>query len=380
VVRDRGDGEVSYRFVGIADLHLGNTLPYARRVDGLATDRLLDGVGVLDQAGQYAAAHRIRDVWSVGDLLDKRLVDAPTGDRSTAAVARLVDHYGLNLHLVPGNHESADAGGLAYCLESWTALRPGKLFVYGTGAQVYPDDGLCFATLPYKPDRVAAERVRELRDRASREPDLAVLLLHQSIKGGRAGNWVCKHGIEAADVEGFAAVFAGHFHTHQAITPTMQFLGAGMQHNFGDAGEKRGFWDITIHDNGKIEQKLVEAAAPQFFSVDWADFDAADDAGADLVPANAYVEVRYKGTRAQLAQMKPDVEAACAGLLKAGARYVKPLPVTIAEKRERAQLAQEGKFTWPSAVAGYLDACDLNGLERARLEEIATTALAEAAK
>jgi DNA repair exonuclease SbcCD nuclease subunit len=334
----------------------------------------------LTRLGQYGADNGIRDVWSVGDLLDKRLLDAPTVKLSAAAAARLVDEYGLNVHLVPGNHESADAGGLAYCLEGWSDLRPGSLRVHGDDQQIEVEPGLCFFTQPYKPDRVAAERVRELRDRAGRCSDVSVLLLHQSIKGGRAGSWVCKHGIEAADVEGFDAVFAGHFHTHQDITPTMQFLGAGMQHNFGDAGEQRGFWDITIHDDGRVEQKLVEADAPRFFSVDWDGVENADTAGADLVPANAYVELRYKGTRAQLAQLKPDVEALCGQLLKAGARSVKPLAVTIAEKRERAQLAQDGKFTWPSAVAGYLDACDLQGLERARLEEIATTALAEAMK
>lgn len=366
---------MSYRALMIADLHLGNTLPYAQRVDGLVTDRLLDGVAVLEQLGQYAAENDITDVYSVGDLQDKRLVDAPTAKLATAAAARLVDEYLLRLHLIPGNHESADAGGLAYCLEGWNQLRPGSLFVYGDGAVIEPKHGPRLWTLPYKPDRIAAERVRMMSANAALRGGVNVALLHQSIKGGKAGSWVCPHGIDPTDVEGFAAVFAGHFHTHQDVTSTMQFLGAGMQHTFADLGEQRGFWDVTIEDDGTVKQTLVEARAPRFYSADWQDID-------EDPPTGSYVEIRYRGTRAQLAQLKPDVDAYCAELLKNGARWVKPVPVIVAEKKERAAIARDagGRVTWPSAVAGYLDACNLEGLERARLEEIANNALAEAMK
>ena len=62
-------------------------------------------------------------------------------------------------------------------------------------------------------------------------------------------------------------VFSGHYHDHKTIG-NVTIPGAPMQHTWGDVGEKRGWLDVTIPDEGPLEITHVESDHPKF-GEDW---------------------------------------------------------------------------------------------------------------
>lgn len=374
---------MAYRALFLADLHISNSLPYARRREEKSpiTDRLVDTLNLLDEVADYAKANKISTVYVVGDLLDKRLLDAVTLKAAKEKlVDDLVDQRDLKVILVPGNHEAFDALGSAYTLEAFANLRPDHLKVWGPYATIeHITEGLQLAGLPYKPEDNTRETLRVLDNREG-----TVLLLHQSLAGGRAGDWVCPEGITEEDLAGFMFTIAGHFHTQQVLpSEAAMYLGAPVQHNFGDAGQERGFWDVVF--GKRVRANFVESNAPRFHTLKVGagdDWDAATS-GIQYVRENDYVQLDVVGTANQLKDSLPAAAEWCQQLQKTtGTRLAKVRPLLIAEKKTRLQLVdvESGKhiITWPAVVEGFLDGCDIDGLERRRLEELARAALQEA--
>lgn len=387
-----------HRSVWTADIHVSNTLPYAKRGvselppmlgTGLLlrdsyTDRLMDTLLVLERVFMYARENGIKLIWILGDLLDRRLLDAATLKAFTDVFLGLVDsgEEDERTIIVPGNHESHDASGSVYTVSALEHIRPNRVTVWnGTSELDLRDEfGLRFIGFPYKPDAVARDEVRRIRDETCADKG-AVLLLHQSLVGGKVGSWVNPEGIMPEDLEGFYSVLSGHFHTPQHVGAA-RYLGAPLQHNFGDSGEERGFWDITFKP-GDINAKLISSNAPAFHSLDWRD---EEERGKlyERIRIGDYVEVKLEGTDAEIKSERGAIDDFLRGSGWSSAiRLVKFRPIPLSDKKERSKAIAEavkssGKITWPSAVSGYLDHCDLTGLERARLEEIASAALAEA--
>lgn len=368
---------MSYRALFAADVHVGNTLPFARRVNaaGFAacSDRLLDTLDVLDQMAAYADANGIGDLWFIGDLLDKRLLDGATLKYAMEKILSIADR-GMRIRLIPGNHEAQDAAASMYTLRVFEGVRP-EIEVWDAESSAELG-GVWFRGVPYKPDEVARETVSRVRDSQNGAP--TVLLLHQSLVGGKVGTWVNPHGLNDTDLAGFLAVLAGHFHTPQAISiaPLRMYLGAPVQHNFGDAGEERGFWDMTFTTAG-VERTMVRTASPEFHKWDYKLMKTFTEPPPEFKRGD-YITMVIKGTPAELKSYTSEVERTLKAVKETfGARAAFPHWVKEAERKERAKVtAEDGKtLTWPAAVSGYIDACDVTGLSRSRLEALAAEAL-----
>lgn len=362
---------MSYRALYAADVHVGNTLPYARRdKTSPYTDRLIDSLSVLDQMADYAEANGITDIWYLGDLGDKRLMDGATFKALGSKLIELSDR-GLFQRAIPGNHEASDASGHMYTIRGFEGIRP-NIEIWDETTRCEPTPGLMFRGVPYKPDEVAREIVERIREEEANTP--TVLLLHQSLVGGKVGSWINPDGITPDDLDGFHSVLAGHFHTPQELSaaPLRMYLGAPLQHNFGDSGEQRGFWDITYTAKG-VKAKLIKTAMPEFRKCSW-------DKLPDDFKEGDYLQLETRGTATELKRIAAGVKEAAEAALARGARAVKVHPTTITERKTRAKVAEEGGkvLTWPEAVSGYVDACDVTGLSRAKLEAMAREALAEA--
>lgn len=379
-----------YRSLWTADLHTANTLPFAKRgedetwikVAGLNiresyTDRLVDTLGVLFRMFQYARDNGITTIWILGDLIDRRLLDAATLKAFIDVFLSLVDEGEEQIIIIPGNHESYDASGSVYTVSALEHIRPDRVHVWSKTEELDLRDtaGVRFVGTPYKPDEVARDEVRRIRDTGT--PEDTVLLLHQSLVGGKVGSWVSPDGIMPDDLAGFYSVLSGHFHTPQLVGGA-RYLGAPLQHNFGDTGEERGWWDITFKPK-LVDAKLIPSEAPRFHSVNWL---AIGDEPVAIAPGD-YLEVKMEGTDAEIKSERSAIDDYLARVKAGGARMVKFRPIILTDKKERskaiaAAVGTDGKITWPSAVSGYLDHCDLTGLVRGRLEAIAKAALAEA--
>lgn len=372
---------MSYRALFVADVHAGNQLPWAvKDPSSLITDRLLDIMDVLTQMTTYANEHMIIDVWILGDLIDKRLVDAATLKLVTA---KLMDMkaQGLVVRLVPGNHEAGDAVGRHFTLDAFHDM---GFWVAGIDdatdqiSVIHPLPGFEVVAMPYLP----AHRAMQIAE-AGR--DFNLMLLHQTIKGGMVGGWVSPDGLEPEALVATAnQVFSGHFHSPQSIIDRVHYMGAPVQHSFADEGDQRGFWDVSWHGKKCVRKMVSVAGAPVFNSLRWitSGQDAGDLPSLNEIGAKSYVNLHVTGTEASVNKQWITAEEWCAKARQRGARLVRPVrAVTTEPNKVRIKLGEgDERPTWDTILSRYLDAADCSGLNRQTLEQLGKEFMADADK
>lgn len=359
---------MSYRALWTGDLHASNSLPYAAKGAQLVTDRLLDVVSVLDAMVSHAKQHDISDIWILGDLLDRRLLDAITlklvMERLDVMLAR-----DIHVRLLPGNHEAYDASCHHYTVEAFQSI---GVEVFSEPSIIDVKDGPRFLAVPYLPEARAIEAFNDFEGKKEE----TVLLLHQTIRGGKIGDWAISEGIDPALLKQYHTTLSGHFHTPQKVVSGVHYLGAPLQHNFGDMGESRGFWDILFGDKIATAMEKVATDTPAFFETDW----PLSAEIKDQLKANpgCYFRVKVRGTPAALKKLVPEAEAECQRLLHEGARMAKVEPIMEAEAKTRLAVSEGGARSWPKLVDGYIDVCDVSGLAMERLRALGAELLSEA--
>lgn len=362
---------MSFRALFTADVHCHNSLPYAvRDPETLISDRLQDTLSVLDQMGTYAREHDIPDIFILGDLLDKRLVDAVTLKMVAAKLSGLNEER--RVRLVPGNHEAYDGQARHFALD---VFREMDIWVASPGPdgdvgfQVKSAD-LQFVALPYGPTDRALEVIRMIGQGS--DPQHTILLLHHSLKGGRVGEWVCPEGIDQEILHPFAAVLAGHFHTSQNLYDDVYYLGAPLQHNFGDRGEERGFWDVTFDGGAMTKMELVPVTAPRFHELEFASCAPEFES-----PGPDYFRVRVVASESDMKLRMRQATELCHELKRAGARYANPVPHALKEPaKNRLKVGPE--LGWSAVVHSWMTACSVHTMERPRLEDLGLSLIAEA--
>lgn len=108
--------------------------------------------------------------------------------------------------------------------------------------------------------------------------DFNICLFHATVIGSQYANGaLAENGLSSALFnDDYDLVIGGDNHHHQRLVKTnggrAWHVGAPMQHNWGDAGEKRGFVLFTIEkdddDNVTVDAQHIESSAPKFMKVD----------------------------------------------------------------------------------------------------------------
>lgn len=365
-----------YKALFTADIHASNSLPFAQRdPHSMISDRLKDTISVLDEMRKFAVVSGVEHIWVLGDLVDKRIIDAVTLKSVTAALKQMLDD-GLRIFLLPGNHEACDAKARHSILDAYSSM---GITVFAAPewlatASFKPDrlpSGMCFGALPFQPDDVVAAVLDSWSGAARSEP--FVVMLHQSIIGGRIGSWVCPEGIDQELLEPFSTTLAGHFHSPQKLCNGVYYLGAPLQHNFADSGDERGFWSISIDDNGYVKSDMIPTSLPKFHDVKFT-----PKTGITGVGFGDYFRIRVCGSDGEVRKKMPQAEELCQSLLKNGARYAKAIPHPDSAVNERkARIASEN-CSLQAMVANYIDVCDTAGLSRGKLESLGRELVSEA--
>jgi hypothetical protein len=365
---------MSYRALFTADVHLCNTLPFAvRDPDTLITDRLRDVLDVLDQMCAYACEEGISDVWIVGDLLDKRLVDAVTLKLVADALAgpsSLAGHH--NVWISPGNHEAHDADCRHYAVDALGHLHQPITVIGGEGSWVEPVSGFRIYAMPYLPP---ARAHRTLDGLGAETADL--LLIHQTVRGACVGGWQSPDGLDPAQLLDISKhVLAGHFHSPQDIradghSAPMSYLGAPLQHHFADVGDSRGFWDFTFTSDGRLGRKVPIDGAPRFHSLQWIVGGEPPDVSA--ISQKDYVDLRISGSRAKVDKFWKEAQSWADKLaVERATRMIKLTPDTDVEPAKRRIVLGDGERpSWEQIVGRYLAVADCMDLDRKRLADLA---------
>lgn len=195
-----------------------------------------------------------------GDLFHKRgsiepEVFNPVHDTIRAILAR-----GVKIVAIPGNHDlaSKETTEIGNAMQSLGSL-PG----FRVETDGMPIDGMDVVMLPWH------ATVSGLRDQiedvvnaigASREE--TDLIIHAPVNGVLLG--IPDHGFDAKELAGFGfrRVFAGHYHNHKEVAPSVWSIGALTHQTYSDIGTKAGF--LLVHPD-RVDYRA--SRAPSFVEV-----------------------------------------------------------------------------------------------------------------
>lgn len=347
---------MSYRAIFVADVHMSNALPYSMPTENGKTDRLEDQLRLWEHIRNTADEYEVDDVWLLGDLYDKSRVDPVT----LAETAKSLKGF-KTVYLLPGNHDAASLKGERFAVEAFGVLNNSCQVIgmdnskHGYPAPTLIRPKLCFWPLAYMPvaeTRSILEKIRGKLDTKITN----VLLFHNSVIGAKHLGWVCDDGIDPDElVDGFDWVLSGHFHDHQQFGPEDEgmYLGAPMQHHYGDAGRSAGYWLIEFKDNGERIDKFIDPGLPQFHVYTNLDTKAMKAKRGD------YVRIEVNATHSDWVSLKKKAEETCQRLTADGVRasfHHKPI---YHHKTRLKKTEGKAKLSLEDSVDQYVDATDV---------------------
>lgn len=180
------------------------------------------------------------DAACLGDLLHFRYKIDARVQNLVADEFRRWAAAGINLRILPGNHDQYDLGG-RNALELFGHLPNVKVYSMPT----WDRDGLW---IPYRKDPAAV--VAALMTPCTlpgKQP--YVLFLHHGIRGAAMNdNMVDAEGISLESFgAGWTTILCGHYHKHQRVGPKLWYIGSPWQTTVQEAGSPKGFcvWNGT---------------------------------------------------------------------------------------------------------------------------------------
>lgn len=291
--------EVTYIMTG--DVHLSNRLPYAQPSKNGRTDRFDDQLKLLKRIESKARKFNASGLIINGDLFDKAMLDPVTLAESTHALARIAAQ--LAIYVLPGNHDAASVRGGRFNVEALAAIEGVTVLTDGYIIGVEP--WLRIHACPYGPLELNMASVARMRAELSKDAH-NVLLFHNSVIGCKHLAWLCDDGVDGDELcEGWDEVISGHFHTRQKFGGCGRYLGAPMQHHFGDTGERRGFYAVTFKQGEETRYKFISSRTPEFHKVrGYQPSDVPDD-----VAEGDYVKLIVECTPSDWKMIEPEARA-----------------------------------------------------------------------
>lgn len=357
------------RFGVTADLHLNNMLPHSKPLASWrgrkgVTDRFANQLSVLEQMGK--ACDGTDGLIILGDLYDKRLIDAVTLRESMDVLSKM----GCPVYILPGNHDAHNDRGERFMVELFTESGLNHVHVLGpTEWEAFP--WLRFWCVPYGSLDNNRQTLKALAERAT-APGIHILLVHQSIMGAKNGTWKCDMGLDLeVDISPrFLQVFAGHFHTHQKFSGSRgEYVGAPLQLHFGEAGNPRQFTIWTFTPRGAKPERMA-LDGPSFWT-----------ANALKMPPEAapgdYVRIELEATDQEWGEGLVKVKLALEKWTREG-YHVTCVHSVIPKKQSRAATPKRASFE--ELVTKYVDEISdsTGGFDSGLLKQIGLKALEQA--
>lgn len=353
-----------------ADVHLSNALPYAKQNSASmaleGTDRLRDICDAVLSAATIAYDEGARRTIFLGDLLDRRLIDGVT-DYWAKSLLISLRRLGYTIDIIPGNHEAEDRQASAYSVSAYGIEIEGvRVLIDGPG----DDTGIW--PVAYRPESVVTPILGKI-------PDGFVPFIHQTVRGAHCGVWDSPSGIDPEVLSRFPWVVSGHFHTSQPLVAPANglYLGATVQHHFGDANDERSCWlvDMSTHTAERIP-----TPAPKFKELkvrakddSWAVMQAFTET-MKLIPGG-YLSLKVSGEMSEISQFRnsayPELEKQSKGIL----RFIEFSPDVTVEAKDRLETRgriRSGEISWKAMVSRWVanNACNAHGVSQSKAFEM----------
>lgn len=255
-------------FLLFSDFHAHNFKNYATQVKfdrslGTYNSRLIDSISALYEVITYASKNNISDILFGGDLFHTR--ESIFTDVFNLVYEAIAQARHIHFTMIPGNHDYGDREGFIHALAPFAWLDHVDVVDWGYGSTRPLQDGYLHC-VPYSDNLEKAKEALSIVP-----PENCVLLAHLGIQGALVGSDYVLYNdsdIQVKDVgyELYKCCFFGHFHEHQQVFRNGYYIGALTQHNWGDAGGRRGFIHARI-DSKRNSIKHIETQAPKFITI-----------------------------------------------------------------------------------------------------------------
>jgi DNA repair exonuclease SbcCD nuclease subunit len=296
-----------------------------------------------------AKKYRAAGVMINGDLLDKYVVDGVTLSETTKCVAELAAE--VPVYILGGNHEASSVRGGRFNVEALAEL-PGVTVFSRPGLTSIGPKWLDIYACPFAAIEENRASVNAMRQ-SLKSKRKNVLLFHNSVVGCRHLAWVCDDGIGADELcEGWDDVIAGHFHTRQKFGACGRYLGAPMQHSFGDRDDRRGIYAVKFTKDASTKFTFIPSEQPEFHVIENS-WKVGDVDG--LARKGDYVRFEIESTSSEWKIIEPEAAATVETLKSRGvhAQY-RHKPIYHHTVRVASSDAMEG-MSGPELISGYVD-------------------------
>jgi len=248
------------KYLIFSDLHSHNYQEFSEINDGL-NSRLSRCVEVVYSIAGYCLDHDIHNVFFTGDIFHlKNLVDGKV-IRETMRAFQVLTQSVDQVFVCSGNHDYQGWNKDAVLLDLAADLInkiPSNKISFSDGLI----DGYGLKIFPFTRD------INELNSNLSvRNPEpKTIALFHQDVIGSNYGGISVINGLDADVLSakfGFTAI--GHYHSPRLIRKNVISVGSPLAHNFGDVGEKHGWWILDTETGFSF---IENQDSPQFYDVD----------------------------------------------------------------------------------------------------------------
>lgn len=267
-------------FVVFSDLHSHNfsfgaeQVPYFEEGRSAINSRLHQTLQVLSEIRRYCHEHSIDKVVFNGDLFHCRShVDVDVSTLTYDAI-RCFSEDGIEVHMIPGNHDMSDREGLVHSLSPFQDID--KVSVHDLPVSVTSLGAKCTLILvPFtqllEDAKKRLEEAGEVGRLAREDGNAVVLSAHLGMQGAKVGSdyvLVSDNDVGVSDVpqDSFDLCLFGHYHQHQKLFRNGWYVGATHHHNWSDANTRRGFLHVQV-EPGNYEFKFVETTEAARFHV-----------------------------------------------------------------------------------------------------------------
>lgn len=286
-----------------SDLHAHGFKPYATILPNGMHSRLADAVNCISQIYDYSVAIKADAVLFGGDLFHvRKTISVAAFNAVYEQMSRFATAH-IPVTMIHGNHDQADRDGTVHSIHAFRSFldvidHPGwnQIRCVNTGETVH------LLAVPY------IENLLQLREIVNTScPSSSthkMMLAHLGIQGALIGSdFVYPNPFDAAvsdlNVTAFDSVYLGHFHLHQQLAPNAWYIGAPLQHNWGDRkDQQRGF---LVYDTETGTHERVQLKAPKFVEVlDTEQYNNTDDNFIRIVSTRKWDESEREECRLKL--------------------------------------------------------------------------------
>jgi DNA repair exonuclease SbcCD nuclease subunit len=204
---------------------------------------------LIKQKIDLALKLKVKNLFCAGDIFIERkarpLIDLKYFDK----LLFLIEKSGLNLYLIPGNHDKVNYNSDdSYLL---TYKHYPNLFLFQTPSSIQIDEDNSFYFVPYY-DELTSLYLEKLKSiQLNDGVKYHHLITHVSINSVKNNERnVVMNDIREVFFKDFTNVFVGHYHDRQSVGKNIHYIGSISQGNFGE-DTKKGF--TILYNDGTFE-------------------------------------------------------------------------------------------------------------------------------